>query len=366
MSNVAIITDTHFGARGDSLHMQASMKKFYENIFFPALDQYEVHRVLHGGDYVDRRKFINYQTAEFIRETYRKPLRYRNIREDIIVGNHDIFYRNSTELSAVQQLSGKDWDLCHYNKPYELDLYGVGVLLLPWITDNNREASEKAIATSGCKVVLGHLEISGFQMYRGMPHVGGMDASVFERFGLVMSGHFHHRSENGPIRYLGAPYPMIWSDYRDPRGFHILNTNTLELTFIENPHSIFARIVYDDANKKHDYIKELVQTISVPDSPYHDAYVKVVVQSKTQPFWFDLMMDALYKVNAQDIVVVDDIIVNDDESESELPTQDMDTLSIMREYVDSLTISCDKEELKRYLQGKYQEALVQSQSVRFA
>jgi DNA repair exonuclease SbcCD nuclease subunit len=223
------------------------------------------------------------------------------------------------------------------------------------------------IATSNASVVLGHLELTGFQMYRGLSmHAGGMDPNAFDRFGLVMSGHFHHKSQNGVINYLGAPYPMIWSDYRDPRGFHILDTDTLELEFIENPYSIFKRIVYDDEGKTHDYVKELVQSIQQKDGDYQDAYVKVVVKSKTQMYWFDLMMDSLYKMNAQDIIVVDDIVVNEDESETAIETTHVDTLGLMNEFVDTLSINCDKARLKSYLQTKYTEALAASQSVRLS
>jgi DNA repair exonuclease SbcCD nuclease subunit len=366
MANVAIITDTHFGARNDSLHMLASMRKFYDNVFFPTLDTYGVRRVLHGGDYVDRRKYVNYHTASFIRNVYREGLRKRHIEEDVIVGNHDCYFRDSTQLNAVRELVEDDETVRCYVHPHELDVDGVGVLLLPWIVDSNRADSMKLIETSKCSIVLGHLELQGFQMFRGMPASTGLDPQLFDRFELVMSGHYHHKSEKGPVHYLGAPYPMIWSDYRDPRGFHIFNTDTKELTFIENPFSLFVRIVYDDAGQSHDYIKQLAGSILAKDSPYHDAYVKIIVKSKNQPYWFDLMMDALYKVNAQDIIVVDDIVVDDNGDESEAPVTDVDTLTLMREYVDSLSITCDKEELFNYLQTKYREALAATQSARFS
>jgi DNA repair exonuclease SbcCD nuclease subunit len=237
--------------------------------------------------------------------------------------------------------------------------------LLPWIADNNRDETMKVIERSACSIVLGHLEIAGFQMFKGSLSAEGLAADVFDRFELVMSGHYHHKSELGPIHYLGAPYPMIWSDYRDPRGFHLFDTKTHELTFIENPYSLFMRIVYDDQDQRHDYIKELVQSIQQPDSNYHDAYVKVVVRSKVQPYWFDLMMDALYKVT-QDVVVVDDIIVNDAEEGVDALTTDVDTLTLMREYVETLSISCDKDELFAYLRKNYEEAIAQAHNVRFS
>jgi DNA repair exonuclease SbcCD nuclease subunit len=363
MSKIAIITDTHFGARSDSTYMHRSQQKFLDDIFFPTLDEHGVQHVLHGGDYGDRRKYINFATARFIEEHYRQPLRARGLTEDVIVGNHDCFLRESTEVNSIQELYRHDATIRVYTQPAELDLDGCGVLLLPWICDNNRAATEHAISTSNAQVVLGHLELNGFSMYRGMPNHEGMDPSVFDRFPLVLSGHFHHRSAKPPVQYLGAPYPMVWSDYRDPRGFHILDTETLDLTFFANPYSMFMRTVYDDADQPPQYIEKLVQDVMAPTSPYHDAYVKIVVKSKTQPYWFDLLLDALSKVNAQDVMVVDDIATATDAGTEDVST-DIDTLTLIHDYVENLSLTCDKIELQQYLQDTYREAMSVTQSAR--
>jgi hypothetical protein len=76
--------------------MYNMQQKFFEEVFFPILDTHGVTRVLHGGDYGDRRKYINFATARFIEHQYRAPLRSRGIREDVIIGNHDCFLRHST------------------------------------------------------------------------------------------------------------------------------------------------------------------------------------------------------------------------------------------------------------------------------
>lgn len=361
---IAVIGDTHFGVRSDSAAMYLSMRKFYENVFFPALDQHGITHVLHSGDYGDRRKYINFATARFIEETYRIPLRTRGIHEIALVGNHDCFYRESTELNSIHELFRHDATLDICTEPREIELGGRRILLLPWICDSNRVASMDAIATSSAEIVLGHLEISGFQMYRGMPASEGLSPALFDRFPLVMSGHFHHRSSNGPIHYLGAPYPMVWSDYRDPRGFHILDTDTLRLTFIPNPYSVFARIVYDDAGKPNDYLETLLKGITAPDSECRDAFVKIVVKSKSQPFWFDLVLDALSKVNTQDVMIVDDIIAPSASDDDTDPSTDIDTLVLIREFVDDLSLSCDKDALQAYLSSLYHEAMTTTQSAR--
>lgn len=364
MAQIAILTDTHFGVRSDSTVVQEWQQKFLEKVFFPTLDAHGVTQVLHGGDYGDRRKFVNFSTARFIEHAYRAPLRQRNITEHVIVGNHDIFLRDSTHINSIEELYRHDASLIIHKDPTEITVDGTDILLLPWICDSNRDASLRLIEQSRCSIVLGHLEISGFQMYRGMPNHEGLSPQLFDRFELVMSGHFHHRSSNGPIQYLGAPYAMVWSDYRDPRGFHLFDTETHKLTFIENPYSMFARVTYDDAQQPPAYLEQLLQDIAAPDSPYANAYVKVIVKTKTQPYWFDLVMDALAKINAQDVIVVDDIQQTDVEDVVTAASADIDTLSLMTEYISGLSVTCDKQELQTYLQETYREALAHSQSVR--
>jgi hypothetical protein len=344
------------------------MRKFYDDIFFPTLDTHSIKTVLHGGDYTDRRKYVNYGTARFMFDSYCTPMRKRGIREYGLVGNHDCYLKHTTSINSIEELRRDDDGLTVIKHPGELEIDNATILCLPWICDDNRDESLRRISDSRASIVLGHLQLAGFQMYKGQPAEDGLSATLFDRFELVMSGHFHHKSTSGPIHYLGAPYPMTWQDYRDPRGFHLFDTWTHALTFIENPYSIFVRLLYDDNGRKFDYVEELVTSIIAPNSPYRDAYVKVVVRTKTQPYWFDLIMDAFYKANVLDVVVVDDIVVNDDDTETRTvdAVQSIDTLALMKEYVDTLSISCDKNELNTYLRGLYTEALDADQSARLS
>lgn len=367
MAQVAIITDTHFGARNDLPALQQSMSKFYSDIFFPTLDKFDIKHVLHGGDYMDRRKYVNFNTARMVFEHYRRPMRARRIHETIIIGNHDAYLKHTNDINGVDELCRDDDSITIVKHPAEMEIAGCDFLMLPWICDDNRVASEKLIATSRASLVLGHLQLAGFQMYRGHPNEDGMDAKLFDRFESVMSGHYHHKSQSGPIQYLGAPYPMTWQDYHDVRGFHLFDTDTHKLTFIDNPNSLFHRIIYDDENKKFEYIEQLVESIT-STTRYRETFVKVVVRTKTQPYWFELLMDALYKVSVLDVVIVDDIIVNDDDTETRSfdDLKSIDTLALIGDYVDGLSISCDKSELKGYLGELYREAMDADQSARIA
>ena len=57
---ICLINDTHAGARGDSLLFNEFFFKFWEGTFFPYLKENNIKQIIHLGDVVDRRKYINY------------------------------------------------------------------------------------------------------------------------------------------------------------------------------------------------------------------------------------------------------------------------------------------------------------------
>jgi DNA repair exonuclease SbcCD nuclease subunit len=75
-----------------------------------------------------------------------------------------------------------------------------------------------------------------------------MDKTVFDKFDRVYSGHYHTRSDDGKVFYLGNPYQMFWNDYGDDRGFNIFDTETYKITFCKNPFYIFEKVYYEDSD----------------------------------------------------------------------------------------------------------------------
>ena len=51
---------------------------------------------------------------------------------------------------------------------------------------------------------------------------------------------------------------MMWSDYNDVKGFHILDTETREMEFIANPYQMFYRIKYDDSQTDFDFGRVMI------------------------------------------------------------------------------------------------------------
>ena len=210
----------------------------------------------------------------------------------------------------------------------------------------------EAMKTTDAQIIMGHFEIQGFEMHRGTINHQGLDKNIFSKFDMVLSGHFHHKSTHANIHYLGTPYQMTWSDYNDPRGFHILDTETRELEFISNPRWIFHKLWYDDTKMSVDDISELKFEKELTNS-----YVKVIVVAKTNPYLFDLWMTKLQEMGCADIKTVEDHMNLDIVDEDNLIDEAEDTLTILSKYVDSLDIRSHKPRVDSIVKSLYQEAM---------
>src|SRR5579872_1467467 len=245
---VAIITDTHAGCRNDLPVFLDFQEKFYQNVFFPKIDELGIKTVLHLGDVFDRRKYINYKTLFRLKSMYFDPLSQRGIWSPTIIGNHDIFHNNTLDVNALDLVVNE----FHYSnvkiirEPQVVDIHGFKILMMPWICDENRERSFDILKSAPTDICMGHFPISGFVMHKGQVSEDGLDRSVFDRYDMVFSGHFHHRSSDGRIWYLGNPFEMTWQDFNDKKGFHIFDLEKRHLEFVPNPYQMFYRIVYND------------------------------------------------------------------------------------------------------------------------
>src|SRR5690606_20428535 len=90
-------------------------------------------------------------------------------------------------------------------------------------------------------------------------------------------------------------------------------------------------------------------------------FVKVVVQKKTNPYWFDQFIEKLHSVNPADVNIVEGIVESDD-NETALD-EAKDTLTILMEYVKALGLETHEEELSTLLRELYIEALNTSEGV---
>jgi DNA repair exonuclease SbcCD nuclease subunit len=349
---IALITDTHWGVRNDNVAFMDNSKKFLDEVFFPYLDVNNIRTVVHLGDLVDRRKYINVNTARRLREDFLDKLSQNELNVHMIAGNHDTYYKNTNSVNALQELVvDKYYFTIHDQLPREVDFDGTIVLMLPWICDENRDVCLHKIKTTPAQIVMGHLELAGFEMYRGSIVSHGDDRSLFDRFDMVLSGHYHHRSSDGAIHYLGSHAEFTWSDYDDRKGFHILDTETRNLTFIENPYRMFAKVWYDDT-------PEGTKNAGVDVESLKGMNVKVIVTNKTDPYSFDKFIEQIEKAGVLEMQIVEDHLNLATEEDTDIVNEAESTINIFKKYIDQVnSANINKEKLEQTIVELYNEAL---------
>ena len=338
---LAIITDTHFGARKGSKHLHDYFEMFYRDIFFPSLEEHQINTVIHMGDIFDSRKAIDLQSLEWSKNVFLEPLKKYKVY--LTIGNHDCYYKNTNYVNSPELLLKDYPNIKTYSKAGEISLDKLKILLLPWINSENYEETLELIKKTKSKIVMGHLEVNGFKATRGHMMENGMDVKTFNKFEKVYSGHFHTRSNDGKIFYLGNPYEMFWNDVNDKRGFHIFDTETLIHTPINNPYKLFYNIYYEDTNHKLFNATE-----------YKNKIVKIIVRKKSKSKEFEKFIDKLYSAGVQDLKVVENFDIQENQNFD--IDEDENTLSILNRYIDESEFQFNKTFIKDIFQNLYKQA----------
>ena len=265
---IALLNDTHFGVRNDSMIFDDFLHKFYEETFFPYLEKHNIKTLIHLGDVVDRRKYINFKVADNFRKKFLNKLWDMKIDTHMLIGNHDIYFKNTNSVNSLQQLCtapdgiNEPWI---YEEPKVVDFDGLKILMLPWINPENQEQSFNMLNTANADVCMAHLDLNGFYMHENITQTHGYDKSIVKRFEKTFSGHFHTKNDDGQVFYLGSQYEMTWSDYGQTKYFHIFDTETREIEAIPNPNTIFEKLMYNDTETNYD---------DFDIGPYHNKFVK--------------------------------------------------------------------------------------------
>lgn len=236
MCKYLIIGDTHCGAKASSKLYHEVIFKFF-NYVIDYCQQKGIKKMIHTGDFFDNRKTLSLSTIELASVTLGPLINDYFDESYIIIGNHDIYYEKSLEPTSLSLLRAFP-KINIIDSPKKID----NIALLPWLFDEFPSAD----------ILIGHLDINGIRMNSSGSVSKGhkYNTSDFSNYKMVISGHYHTPGIYGNIQYVGTPYQLTFGDVNSTRGFHILDTDTLSLEFIEfteYPHHILVKDT-DDIN----------------------------------------------------------------------------------------------------------------------
>ena len=342
MSKVAILTDTHFGVRKGSQIFHDYFEKFYADTFFPTLLERGIRTCLHLGDCFDVRKGIDYWSLDWSKRVFFDRLRQEGIDTHLIVGNHDIFYKENTSINSPVLNLREYENLSIIDRPQTIQVHDTLCFMVPWICPGNAQDFLDELESTDASICMGHLEITGFYANQQYQCQHGTDPKVFNKFDRVFSGHFHKKSTSNNITYLGNTYQLYWNDLDEVRGFHIFDLKTGELEFIPNPNTMFNKIYYNESKKK-----------LINPNKYKDSYIKIIVEGKSSPVKLGAFVDKLYKVGVHDIKVIEQISLDVDD---DVEVEGEDTLTTLTNYVNAMDDTVNKSNVIEIFKTLYVES----------
>lgn len=349
MSKIALIGDVHFDAKVSSMNFLRHQEGFFKNQFIPHLKNNGIKDIIQLGDIFDRRTNINLRILHHAKKIFFDILEHEGIKLHVLVGNHDIFYLETLEINSPEILLGQYNNIHIYTKPTTIFMDSVSFDIIPWICKENVNEVSKFIDRSQSDYCLGHFEIAGFPMYRGYVADGGLNPKMFEKYKQVWSGHYHTRSSNGNITYIGTPTEITWQDCDDPRGFEIFTTETLESEFIQNNYTLFTKVLYNE---------DIIDASTFDYKFISQKYVKIIIEKRTNVAKYDNFIQKVYESGCYDVSVEENFEeyskgVVDETVEVE------DTLSVVNSYIDSIDVDANKDKLKTLMQNLFIQAINQ-------
>ena len=339
---ILLITDQHFGVRNDNQHFIQHYRKFYGEIVLPFIKASGIKEIINLGDTFDKRRSINFMSLDEAKDMWFDPLQELGCNMTCLIGNHDIYYKNTLRVNAPTELLGEYDYINVIDTPTTRTYDGTDILMLPWICDNNYDRTLRSITESTAPVCMGHLELNGFEAHPGHVMDKGIDMNIFKKFTKVFSGHYHTKSNKNNCYYLGNPYQLYWNDYGQKRGFHVFDTETLRTTFYRNPFDTFHKLYYNNG------------VVLPNEEEVKGTFVKLIVEDKGDYTKFDYFVRQLQDIGLADLKIVEDLSVDIEGGDVVVETED--TITLLDNYIDDIDLKVDKSNVKNIMRSLYMEA----------
>jgi len=336
---IVLLNDTHCGIRNSNEIFLENAATFYREVFFPYCEEHNIQQIMHLGDYYDNRKTISIKALHHNRKAFLEPMRDKGMIMDIIPGNHDVFYKNTNDPNSLKEVLGHFMNEINIiMEPSVLEYGNTKFAMLPWINNGNYKKSLEFVKKCKADILCGHLELEGFDLMRGVTNKHGMDPNIFSKFEMVLTGHFHTRSQKDNIHYLGSQMEFFWSDAHDPKYFHVFDTETRELTPVRNPYTLHQKIVYNDA--KTDYS-------DFDTSRFVGQFVKLIVEEKKDPFMFDRVIEKIQAESILELKIAETFseFLGENVDDQEISVED--TGELLDSYIDAVETELDKDRIKK-------------------
>lgn len=333
---VYFLADVHFGMKGDNPIWLKDCTDYFEHVFIPYCREHVRQNdiLVMLGDWFDNRSNIGLHTINCALDIMEKLSRiFLDIR--LIVGNHDIFQKNSNYITSLNMFKFIP-NVRIYYEPTVDTICGKTILFVPWVEDLKEQ--RKLLKSYETDYVFGHLEIGGcVTSHKGnkLKSDNTIQSTDFRK-SQVYAGHIHIRQDFKNIHYVGTPYHKDRNDLDNTKGITILDLETGETEFVENTFS---------PQFKHMRIYDILdKTVGELKSEWNNNYIDLVIKSGDYPKCsFDKLREIFMNVyrGFEPICEKSDVVV---ESNDVQITETKSAPEILNEYLEQCDMSNDIKE----------------------
>jgi len=300
-----IVSDTHFGARSNSVEWIEEMMDWFRSDFIPKVKaEYRPGDILiHCGDVFDNRQSVNLLV---LHEGIRLFEELSQIFENgiyVIAGNHDVMRKTTNDVSSLDCLKYIP-RVNIIKEPVIANFPTTTALFMPWRTNDEEEKRcLKDFEVESCNFLFCHTNIRNLRFDSRRDVEEGLFLDDIKQFQRVYSGHIHWGQHRGNVTMVGNPYQMTRSDAGNEKGFYLLDLENGNETFFENNYSPkFVRIYLNKfMDKSIGELKEICRNnrvdLYVPSTylmkyqitPIIDILSELTKKLDVIPFEMDLM-----------------------------------------------------------------------------
>jgi len=243
-----VLGDLHFGVRRFNISVLEDQIKLFTEQIFPYMQENNIKIMIQLGDLFDNRTTTDINFIHELRKLFFDELKKRDIILHSLIGNHDIFHRESRDVSLVEFFKDlyPDNFILYKDRTY-IDINNRKTYIVPWITKDEDLTYDEI---KDCHNILGHFEIRHFALVKGhMDENAKLTTDFFTKNTAVknvFSGHYHIKDTKGLVKYLGTPWQINFSDYEEEKGFYVWDEDDF-LEFIENTSTRkYIKVKYND------------------------------------------------------------------------------------------------------------------------
>lgn len=271
---IFLLSDLHFGVRGNSLEWLNNQLYFFEEFYFPFLKE----NVKEGdiffmlGDWFDNRQLLDINIMNKAIDIIFKISQIMPVY--LMTGNHDIYKKHDTDVNSLAAFRFIP-NVTIFEDPVIVTNGKSNILVLPWIGDKEKEEKYAKANVKKAKYIFAHTDLQGFKYDNGRNIVKGADLLGVKGYKKIFSGHIHKRQEHSHVYYIGSPYHTKRGDIGNKKAVYVFDPDNNKVEEFENNlSSVFQRIKLEDLMEwTLEYTKSILSNnytdIIVPDKYIH-------------------------------------------------------------------------------------------------